>query len=112
MNKKQFLILGVVGSILIASFVFAEESAKGDDKKLYPVRWIPEVKIKDLKEVNSLFDKPLDMSRAGKDHSLELTDGNDENKRVKIATCKQYFKKTQTYKIIVNYKESDFSSNE
>lgn len=92
MNKKQLIVAwAIVVFSFLSNFAFAKKSAKGDNETLCPVRWTSEVKIKDLNELDSLFDKPVDMSRACEDCSLELTDEEDENKKVKIATCKQYF---------------------
>lgn len=76
---------------LLSNFALAKERAKGYNHTLYPVRWTSEVKIKDLSEIDLLFDKPVNMSRACEDCSLELTDDKDESKKVKIVTCKQYF---------------------
>jgi len=92
MNKRQLVVTwAIVVFPVLSNVVFAKESAKGGNETLCPVRWTSEIKIKDLNELDSLFDKPVDMSRACEDCSLELTDEKDENKKVKITTCKQYF---------------------
>jgi len=92
MNKTQLIVaLAIVVFPFLSNSAFTKEGSAGDDETLYSVRWTSEVKIKDLNELDSLFDKPVDMSRACEDCNLELTDGKDENKKVKITTCKQYF---------------------
>lgn len=92
MNKKQLIVAwAIVVSPFLSDFAFAKENARGDNETPYPVIWTSEVEIKDLNEIDSLFDKPVDMSRACEECSLELTDEKDENKKVKITTCKQYF---------------------
>lgn len=92
LNKKQLIVAwAIIVFPFLSNFAFAKESAKGNNETLYPVRWTSEVKIKDLNELDSLFNKPVDISRACEDCSLKLTDEKDENKKVKITTCKQYF---------------------
>lgn len=92
MNKEQLIVaLAMAALPFLSNSAFAKESNAGDDKSPYPVRWTSEVKIKDLNELDSHFDKPVDMSKACGGCSLELTDEKDENKKVKIATCGEYF---------------------
>ena len=38
----------------------------------YPVRWTQEIKVKDLKEIDSLLDKPVDLSDVGGDQGFTM----------------------------------------
>lgn len=108
MNKKLLLVaLAITVLPFLSTAVFTKEISKGDIKPSYPLSWTSEVKIKDLNDLDSLFDKPVDMSRACEDCSLELTNGKDENRKVKITTCREFF--DEKYKNFYTYTTYDIT---
>jgi len=91
MNKKKLIVSEATLVILfLFNFIFSQLGAN-DSETQYSVRWTTEVKIKDISGIDSLFDRPVDMSRACKDCSLVLTDEKEESKKVQVITCRQYF---------------------
>ena len=55
----------------------------------HPIRWTSEIKIKSLDEIEGIFNKSIDMSKAGTNSSLELTGKNNE--KITVVTCNEYF---------------------
>ena len=56
-------LLWVIAVLFFAGNVLAAE---------YPVRWTQELKVKDLKEIDSLLDKPVDLSDVGGDQGFTM----------------------------------------
>ena len=66
MKKRSIFmwrLLWAVAVLFFASNVLAAE---------YPVRWTQEIKAKDLKEIDSLLDKPVDLSKVGGDQGFTM----------------------------------------
>jgi len=60
---KKWRVFWAITILFFAGNVLAAE---------YPVRWTQEIKVKDLKEIDSLLDKPVDLSDVGGDQGFTM----------------------------------------
>ena len=69
---------------LLPLTIFAEEAyySSEPEQREYPVRWTEDVNINSLEEIDSLLDKPVDLSQAGKNCELVLINDSEEEKKI------------------------------
>ena len=77
------VLIGIITGFLVLGVITVGYAAE------YPVRWTSEVKIKDLKEIDALLNKP-GFAGLGEDYPLTMELGGDQIAAGKVS-CNEYF---------------------